>query len=278
MLNLIPGSTRREPGLVVVVTGASSGIGRAVALLAATERHHVVLVARSTEKLEKVAAACAENGCASVLIAPTDIGDDAAVAETVAEVLEEYGRIDAVLHCAGIVTYGRTEETSEADFASVVQTNLLGSATVARHVVPVLRRQEEGDLVLVGSLLGHIAVPDMTPYVVSKWGVRALARQLKIENGDLPDVRISHVAPGSVDTPIYDNALDSAGMVNTAPPPTISPERAARSILGQVGSTQAESQTAWLNYALIGAFRVAPAVWDRAVGPLFNLVSRRRAS
>ncbi len=86
------------------------------------------------------------------------------------------------------------------------------------------------------------------------------------------------MAPGSVDTPIYDKALDSAGGVNAPPPPTISPERAARAVLDQVGSTfrRNESQTAWLNYALIGAFRLAPAVWDRFVGPAFELASRRR--
>ena len=267
--------SRRTPGQVILVTGASSGIGRATALLAAEEGHHVVLVARDEEALEKVAISCEERGCASALVTPADVGDDAAVADVVTRTVQEHGRIDAVLHCAGIVTYGRTEETSASDFAKVVETNLLGSVAVARHVVPVLREQQEGDLVLVGSLLGHIAVPEMTSYVVSKWGVRALARQLKIENGDLPRVRISHVAPGSVDTPIYDRALDSAGMVNTAPPPTISPERAARAILGRIGSRRSESQTAWLNYAMIGAFRLTPALWDRAVGPLFHAVSRR---
>lgn len=269
--------SRRPPGLVLVITGASSGIGRATALLAAEEQHHVVLVARDTDALEDVATDCRERGAASAKVAPADVQDDAAVAQVVTRTVAQHGRIDAVLHCAGIVTYGRTEDVSEADFASVVNTNLLGSATVARHVVPVLREQGRGDLVIVGSLLGHINVPEMTSYVVSKWGVRALARQLKIENNDLPHVRISHIAPGSVDTPIYDNALDSAGMVNTAPPPTISPERAARAVLGRIGARRAESQTAWLNYAMIGAFRAAPALWDVAVGPLFKVVSRRKA-
>ena len=268
---------RREPGRVIVVTGASSGIGEATALLAAEERHHLVLVSRTEDSLEKVAAACEERGAASATAHAADIGDDDSVADLVARVLADHGRLDAVLHCAGIVTYGRTEDISADDFAAVIETNLLGTAAIARHVVPVLRRQEEGDLVIVGSLLGHVNVPEMTAYVVSKWGVRALARQLKIENGDLPGVRISHVAPGSVDTDIYDNALDSAGMVNTPPPPTISPERAARSVLGQVGTRRLESQTAWLNYALIGAFRLAPPVWDRLVGPAFDLVSRRQA-
>lgn len=168
---LDPLSLFSSPGrapLVVVVTGASSGIGRATAMLAAAQRHHVVLAARSTDSLTEAAIECAKAGAASTQVVTTDVAKDASVRRMVAAVLKEHGRIDAVLHCAGVVSYGRTENTTAADFAQVVSTNLLGSASVARHVIPVLRRQERGDLVLVGSLLGHIAVPDMTSYVVSK--------------------------------------------------------------------------------------------------------------
>jgi NAD(P)-dependent dehydrogenase (short-subunit alcohol dehydrogenase family) len=266
-------------GLVVVVTGASSGIGEATARRAARDGHRLVLVARGADKLEECASACRDAGAATVDVVPADVSVDAEVAELVARVLELHGRIDAVLHCAGVVSYGRTEDTSADDFAQVVGTNLLGAASVARHVVPVLRRQGRGDLVLVGSLLGHIAVPEMTPYVVSKWGVRALARQLRIENVDKPGVRISHVAPGSVDTPIYDNALDDAGGVNTPPPPTISPERVARVVMAQVDrrfpSLVGDTQTALSNYGLMAAFRLAPWAYDRVAGPAFDVVSRR---
>lgn len=274
--------TRRPAGLVIVVTGASSGIGEATALRAAGEGHNVVLVARRREVLEKVAARCAEVGAASAEVVTADVAEDDDVAAMVAEVLEQHGRIDAVLHCAGVVSYGRTEDTQADDFAQVVSTNLLGAASVARHVVPVLREQGTGDLVLVGSLLGHIAVPEMTPYVVSKWGVRALARQLRIENVDKPGVHVHHVSPGSVDTPIYGNALDAAGGVNTPPPPSISPERVARVVLDRVGSripgTGGEVQTAFLNHGMIAAFKLAPWAYDRVVGPLFDLASRKRGS
>jgi len=273
-LSLLP--VKSVPPLVVVVTGASSGIGRATALLAAQRRHHVVLASRDQDALDEVAAACAERGSTSTLVVATDVSDDASVARLVAAVLDEHGRIDAVLHCAGVVSYGRTQDTTAEDFADVVSTNLLGSASVARHVVPVLRDQEEGDLVLVGSLLGHIAVPDMTSYVVSKWGVRALFRQLTIENGDLPGVRIGYVAPGSVDTPIYGRALDHAGMVNSAPPPTISPEHVARVVLARIGSPRRTAHTPITNYALMAAFDVMPTIYDRLIGPVFDAVSRRR--
>ena len=277
---LLPGG--RSSGLVVVVTGASSGIGEATALRAAGEGHHLVLVARREEALEEVAERCLEAGAASAEVATADVADDSEVEAMVAEVLERHGRIDAVLHCAGVVSYGRTEETSAEDFAQVVGTNLLGAASVARHVVPVLREQGEGDLVLVGSLLGHIAVPEMTPYVVSKWGVRALARQLQVENVDKPRVRISHVSPGSVDTPIYDKALDDAGGVNSPPPPTISPERVARIVLDQVGPRRPGSsrdvQTALTNYGMVAAFNLAPWAYDRLVGPAFQALSRRKGA
>lgn len=263
---------------VVLVTGASSGIGEAVALESARAGDAVTVLARREGELEELAARCRAEGAASAAVAVADVTDDARIAEVVDRMVDEHGRLDAVLHCAGVVTYGRTEEVDPADFEQVVSTNLLGSATLARHVVRVFRRQHHGVLVLVGSLLGHIAVPEMTPYVVSKWGVRALARQLDLENQDLPDVHIAHVAPGSVDTPIYDNALDDAGGVNSPPPPVISPERAARVVYHQVDRPRAESQTAWANYPLIWAHDRLPFLWRRLAGPAFRAFSRKADS
>ena len=260
---------------VVMVTGASSGIGRAAALLAAEAGDHVVVLARRAGELEDLVEECVHAGAASAGVAVADVTDDERIAQVVARVVEDHGRLDAVLHCAGVVTYGRTEDVSAADFEQVVSTNLLGSATLARHVIPVLRAQESGVLVLVGSLLGHVAVPEMTPYVVSKWAVRALARQLELENRDLRHVHIAHVAPGSVDTEIYDNALDAAGGVNTPPPPVISPERAARVVYDQIRRPRAETQTAWANYPVIWAYDLFPSLWRLLVGPAFRTLSRR---
>ena len=268
-------SAEQHPARVVLVTGASSGIGRATALLLATTGDHVVLAARRAAVLAEVGAECTRLGAASVLVVPTDLDDDAATEQLIARVLERHGRVDAVLHCAGVVAYGRAEELDAATFDDVVRTNLTGSVNVARHSLRAMRARERGVLVLVGSLLGHIAVPDMTPYVVSKWAVRSLARQLRIENADLPDVHISHVAPGSVDTPIYGSALDSAGMVSTPPPPVISAERVAELIVAQLTTPRASVQTALSNYALIAAFTVAPRLYDRLIGPVFNALSRR---
>ncbi|GAA1922193.1 SDR family NAD(P)-dependent oxidoreductase [Nocardioides hwasunensis] len=273
-----------ERPAVVVVVGASSGIGRAVSLELATRGHHVGLLARRVDELEDAALACRSAGAGSAWVTTCDVVDDGQVADAVADARARHGRIDAVVHCAGIVTYGRIEDADAEHASQVVQTNLLGAMTVARHVVPVLREQRQGTLVLVGSLLGHIAVPGMTPYVVSKWGVRALARQLRIENVDLPGVGIVHVSPGSVDTDIYDEALDSAGAVNSPPPPMQSPEQVAAVIVRVIdrgrgrGRGGGSVQSSMVNYALIAAFVVTPRVWDRLVGPVFERVSHRGRS
>ena len=256
---------------VVLVTGASSGIGRATVELAAASGDHVVLVARGKAALEETAEECERAGAASTMVVPTDVGDDQAVARCVEQVLERHGRLDAVISAAGVVAYGRIEDVPAEVFDGVLRTNLIGSANVARHVLPVLREQESGSLVLVGSVIGHIGVPSMTAYVVSKWAIRALATQLQLENRDLPDVQITYVAPGGVDTPIYQQAANYAGYVGRPPPPVYSPVTAARQILRRVQHPWLPAQLAATNHVLRFGFSVLPGVYNRIICTAFPL-------
>ena len=185
-----------------------------------------------------------------------------------------------VLHCAGRgdLRPDRGRPRAE-DFASVVvRTNLLGAATVARHVVPVLRSQGDGDLVLVGSLLGHIAVPEMTPYVVSKWGVRALARQLR--DRERRPARRAHQPrlPGQRRHPDLRQRARRRRQGSTRR----RRRRSARSGPPRWSSTRSAPRAPacrprWLNYAHDrGLPRSRRCSEDRLVGPAFDLVSRRR--
>ena len=252
-----------------MVTGASSGIGRAVAVQASHEGDHVVLVARGRPALEETEAECIAAGAASVLTLPADVGDDGAVAEVVDRVLVQHSRIDAVVNAAGVVAYGRTEEVPVEVFDGVIRTNLLGSANVARHVLPVLRRQGSGTLLLVGSILGSIAAPTMSPYVVSKWGVRALARQLSIENRDVPGVYIRHVAPGGVDTPIYDHAANYVGDAGRPPPPSSSADKTAGQVLRRLRRPPFPEQLSVLNHGMALSFDYLPWAYDALVARVF---------
>ena len=254
---------------VVLITGASSGIGRATAVRSASVGDHLVLVARGLEPLREVAAECEAAGAASTLVVAADVGDDDAVEACVATALEQHGRIDAAVHSAGVVAYGRTEEVPTVIFDGVIRTTLLGSVNVVRHVLPHMRRRGSGSIVLVGSLIGHIAVPMMSPYVLSKWGIRALARQLQIENRDHPDVHISYVSPGGVDTPIYLQAATYSGHVGRPPPPVVTPEAVARVVLRRLDHPRKRTQVGAANDLIRFGFSALPAVFDALVGALF---------
>ena len=256
-------------GRVVLITGASSGIGRATAVRSACAGDHLVLVARGLEPLREVAAECETAGAASTMVLPADVGDDAAVKACVTQVVERHGHIDAAVHSAGVVAYGRTEEVPAAIFDGVVRATLLGSVNVARHVLPGMRRCDAGSIVLVGSVIGHIAVPMMSPYVISKWGIRALARQLQIENRDRSGVHVSYVSPGGVDTPIYLQAATYAGHVGRPPPPVVTPEAVARVVLRRLDHPRKRTQVGVANDLMRFGFSALPAVFDALVGALF---------
>jgi short-subunit dehydrogenase len=262
----------------VVVTGASSGIGRAVAVQTARGGGHVVLVGRHRTSLEEVARACEEAGSASTTVEALDVGSDDAVAGLVMRVQDQRGRLDAVVHVAGVVAYGRVQDVPVEVFDGVLRTNLLGSANIARHVVPALRRQGHGHLVLTGSVLGHLAVPGMTAYVVSKWGVRSLARQLQLENRDLPDVHVSYLAPGGVDTPIYRTAANYLGFRGRPPAPVTSPEHVARVIGRLLVRPRKRVQVGLANGVMRAGFSLLPGVYDALVGPLFGVAAVDRTT
>jgi NAD(P)-dependent dehydrogenase (short-subunit alcohol dehydrogenase family) len=205
-------------GTVVVVTGASSGIGRATAEALAEQRARLVLSSRSARSLERAAARCRASG-AEVLTVVADVVDEDDVERLRAAATERFGRIDGWVHTAAVVAYGRFEDVPSATFRRVLDTNVHGSVHVARAALRQFGTQGEGTLVLTGSLLGEIATPYMSSYVVSKWAVRGLARVLAIEARATPGIRVCVVSPGAVNTPIYVQAANYAGRVGRPPPP-----------------------------------------------------------
>lgn len=255
---------------VVVVTGASSGIGLAAALQSADAGDHVVLIARGVESLASAVTQCQDRGAASARALPTDVGDAAAVEAAIATVVEAFGRVDVVLHSAGLAAYGRFEEVPTEVFDTVVRTNLLGTANVARAVLPGMRDRNAGSVILIGSLLGGIAPPYMAAYSTSKWGVRGLARILQVENRDHSGVQISHVSPGGIDTPIYLQSANYLGWVGRPPPPVVTPEKVAQAALRLIDHPRPRIEVGAANRLALLGFNVLPGVYDRMILPLFE--------
>lgn len=254
---------------VVLIAGGSSGIGLASAREAARRGDHVVLLARGLGPLEEAAAQCRTLGAASARVLQVDVLDVAAVESAFDTVKAQFGRVDVVIHSAGVVAYGRFEDVPADIFDTVVRTNVLGAANVARAALPHMRRRDAGTLVFIGSLIGQIAPPYMSAYAVSKWALRALARELHIENRDRSGVHVCIVSPGGVDTPIYLQAANYLGMAGRPPFPVVSPEKVARVALDLVDRPRPRVQVGATNTFIAAGFTLFPRLYDAIVTPLF---------
>lgn len=255
---------------VVLVVGASSGIGRAAAHQLADRGDHLVLVARGSGPLLDAARECQGRGAASVTTAAVSVADAEAIDELVQETVDRLGRLDAVIHSAGVVAYGRFEEIPKSVFDAVLETNVVGAANVARAVLPIMRRQKHGTIVLVGSVLGNIAVPTMTPYVVSKYALRSLGRQLALENRDIAGVRVCTVSPGGVDTPIYAQAANYLGHPGRPPAPVDSPHKVASCAVRALDHPRDRISVGIANPLMRFGFTAVPWVFDAIVEPIFR--------
>lgn len=259
-------------GQVTVVTGASSGIGRACAERFARRGDRLFLVARDSSALHRVASACHLLGAGTVTCRPGDVGDDQQVKAVVGEVLSQHARIDAWVHSAAVMAYGRFEDIPAAVFDEVVRTDLLGSANAARAVLPVLRRQGEGSLVLLGSVLGEMTVPFVSAYATSKWGLHGLVRLLRQENRDVPRVHVTLVSPVGVNTPIYEQAANYTGSVPRPPQPVYSADAVAAAVVRTVQHPPRRGvvHVGWNAWALRTTFAALPPVFDALVEPVMS--------
>jgi len=189
-----------------LVTGASSGIGRASAVRFAAQGARVVLLSRSSEALAQVEAECVRAGAGATLVAVADVGRQEQVEDALARAVDAFGRVDVCVHAAAVAAYGRLDLMPAEVFDRVIDTNVKGTAHVARAMLGHFRNRERGTLILLGSLLGRISTPYMSAYGVSKWAVRGFARTMTLEVLDLPHVHVCEVWPGSVNTPVYSRA------------------------------------------------------------------------
>jgi short-subunit dehydrogenase len=254
-----------------VVLGASSGIGRACARAFARQGATVVLVARGEERLAAARRECVDEGAAASLALPADVLDQDRLHDVVDVVTATYGRIDVVVHSANVMAYGRLEQVPQAVFERTVATAIHGTANLARAVMPTLRAQGSGTLVIVTSLLASIPVPWMGAYIAGKWGQAGLARVLQIEQRDAPGVHVCTVAPGSVDTPIFRQAANFAGRSGRPPPPVASADAVARAVVRSADRPRRRRSVGLANGFIVLGYRLLPRVYDWLVGPLARL-------
>lgn len=205
----------RFEGKVVLITGASSGIGEAVATRIVSEGGAVVLGARREREGEAVAAGIRESGGEAVFV-PTDVTIESDVAALVHEAMAEFGRVDGAFNNAGAVkALGPIDSMTTEAWTGDLTVNLTGVFHSMKHEVPALLASGGGSIVNNASCLGLVGLPMIASYVAAKHGVIGLTRSVALELAQ-SGVRVNALATGAVDTPMLEGFIDGDPERDTA--------------------------------------------------------------
>ncbi|MFD1417984.1 SDR family oxidoreductase [Companilactobacillus keshanensis] len=203
---------------VVVITGASSGIGAATAKKLAKNGAKVVLGARREEKLKEIVEEIGENASYQV----TDVTNRDDVAKLINVAKEEYGRVDVLYNNAGIMPQGNLADRDYDKWQTMLNINIMGVLNGIGEVLPIMQRQKDGLIISTDSVAGHVVYPASAVYNGTKYAVRAIMEGLRQEEKD-HGIRSTIVSPGAVKTELV-NSIGNEAVVNGLKPIFDAPE------------------------------------------------------
>ncbi len=220
-------------GKIVVITGASSGVGRAAALEIAKQGGSVVLAARRENVLNDVAEECKAIG-GDALVVPTDVTDSGQM-NTLAAMAQHWGgKIDVWINNAGLLAAGAFDETPISVHEKIVATNLIGYIHGAHAVLPHFKAQGFGTIINNISVGGWFPTPYAAAYSASKFGLRGFGEALQGELHHYPNIHVCNLFPAFLDTPGIQHAANFTGKILRPAPPIYNPQRIARAMAGLI--------------------------------------------
>ncbi|MGN6546106.1 MAG: SDR family oxidoreductase [Aureliella sp.] len=258
----------------IVLTGASSGIGRAAALSFAPHGVNLVLAARRREALEEVAKECERLGARAIVV-PTDVTDAQAVERLAEAAAADFGRIDVWINNAGIGTVGEFTETPIEAHDQVVRTNLLGYMHGAYAALPYFKRERAGVLINVNSLGGWVPAPFAVSYTASKFGLRGYSEALRGELESWPDIHVCDIFPAFIDTPGIRHAGNYTGRQLKPLPPLYDPFDVAEAMVSLVESPRPAVTVGQSATAARLAHFLAPGLFRWAMNRMTRMYLRR---
>jgi NAD(P)-dependent dehydrogenase (short-subunit alcohol dehydrogenase family) len=268
---------RKLDQAAVVLTGASSGIGRATALAMADKGAALALAARDPDALDAVAEECRAKG-ANAIAVPTDTAEEPAVQELARRAADELGRIDVWVNNAGVILYGHFADTPSAAYRRVIETNLFGQIHGSRAALAHFRSRGSGVLINMASVWGRVTSPHVSAYVTSKFAVRAFSECLRQELRDADDIHVVTILPQAVKTPMFNRAGNFSGRrVKQLPVPRPADEIAKR-IVWCSEDPKREVTDRRFGRLMEIAHAVAPALWERLMPVMFDRLAFDRES
>ncbi|MEH3141071.1 MAG: SDR family oxidoreductase [Mycobacterium kyogaense] len=219
---------------IIIVTGASSGIGEAVAERLAAEGHHVVAGARRTDRLDALAERITSRG-GSIEVRPLDVTDRAAMTAFVDATVAAHGRVDVIVNNAGVMPLSRLDALLVDQWDQMIDVNVRGLLHGIAAALPHFQRQGAGHFVTVASIGAHEVVPTGAVYCATKYAAWAITEGLRLELD--PSIRVTTVSPGVVESELADTITDStaAAAMKDYRAAAIPPDSIARAIAYAVG-------------------------------------------
>jgi short-subunit dehydrogenase len=247
-------------GKVVLITGASSGIGWALAREFAARGAHLVLAARRLDRLQSLASELQLQGSRALTVT-CDVTREEDLQEAVAQAVREFGQLDIVVANAGFGVTGTFEELTHQDYQRQFDTNVFGLMHTVRACLPEIKKQR-GQVVLVGSILSHWSTPTATPYCMSKFAVRALAEGLSVEL-QAHGVGVTLISPGLIQTEI--SQVDRFGNHQADRPAkrswlSMRADKAAGQMVDAIAARRSEVVITWHGKAVVWLSRYFPSL------------------
>ncbi len=256
------------PAPTVVITGASSGFGRGVALRLAQQGCNLVLAARRGHLLESLAAECG-----NAIAVNTDVGDPNDVEKLARAAIAKFNRIDVWINNAGVAALGPFEAIPLADHMRVMQTNLGGAIAGSHVALKHFRTQGAGTLVNIASMLGRTPAPYYASYCATKYGIIGLCDALRQELAaqEQTEIRVCAVLPMAADTPFFDHAANYTGHT-LQPFPITDADEVVEAIVGVVNAPQDEVTVGMSAAAAVIAERLSQTATHGMTGAMTQLL------
>ena len=248
---------------VVAITGASAGIGRALAIRLARDGASVAICARRRERLDGVAAEIIQAGGTSLPIV-ADVTRDSEMQAFVDQTVSRWGQLDVIVCNAGYGVYGAIDQIAPAKMQAMMEVNYLGTFNAARAALPVFRRQHHGHFVIISSIVGKRGVPYVGGYAATKFAQVGLAECLRAEFVG-SGIHVTVVYPISTESEFHEVMVQHSGYATRARGPRQPAERVANAIARAIEHPVPEVYPYRISKALAVVNSIAPGICDRIV-------------